>query len=52
MNQTIFALIIGIFLLFAGFVSKKKTGKTDKLSVGMGIVIILLAFHVVPFLSY
>ncbi len=52
MNQTIFALIIGIFLLFAGFVSKKQTGKTDKLSVGMGIVIILLAFHVVPFLSY
>lgn len=52
MNETTWALLIGVLLLVAGFISKKKTGKVDGLSVGMGIVIMLLAFHVVPFLKY
>jgi len=52
MNESTFAIIIGILLLFAGFISKKKSGKTDALSIGMGIFIILLAIHAFPFLSY
>ncbi|MFC6181333.1 hypothetical protein [Lactiplantibacillus daowaiensis] len=52
MGESTFAIMIGILLIFAGYLSKKKRGKTDALSVGMGIFIILLAIHAFPFLSY
>ncbi|MBQ0835009.1 hypothetical protein [Lactiplantibacillus pentosus] len=52
MHESIFAGMIGILLLFAGFISKKKTGKTDMLSIGMGVIIILLSMHAVPFVTY
>ncbi|VDG20858.1 hypothetical protein [Lactiplantibacillus mudanjiangensis] len=52
MNERTFAIMIGILLIFAGYLNKKKRGKTDSLSVGMGIFIILLAVHAFPFLSY